>query len=248
MSKPDSAFLPVELLRTGAEELDISLNDDQIGQFDCFARLLAETNRTLNLTRITQPDQIVTGHYLDSLTCLAAINIKQGVRVIDVGAGAGFPGIPMKIARPDLDMTLMDSSAKKLKFIEDAISELGLDGARTVHARAEDAGRDSDHRETYDIAIARALADMTILVELCLPLVKVGGVFIAQKSDSSANEVDAARPLIGQLGGSIEKVRQITIPKENIVRRLVVVRKHSPTPPQFPRPFSRIAKSKHDHG
>ncbi|MGI6295837.1 MAG: 16S rRNA (guanine(527)-N(7))-methyltransferase RsmG [Armatimonadota bacterium] len=244
MVNSDSAFLPIELLRSGAAELGIQLDDLQIYQLDQFARLLVETNKTLNLTRITQPDQIVTGHYLDSLSCLTAVKIKKEATILDIGTGAGFPGVPIKIARPDLDVTLMDSSGKKLKFIDDAIAALGLSDIRTINARAENAGKDPAHREKYDIAIARALADMKALVELCLPLVKVGGSLIAQKSEASDEEIDLARPLIGQLGGSIEKVSQVTIPKENITRRLVVVAKNRPTPPDFPRPYSKIIKSK----
>lgn len=244
MTDLDSAFLPTELLRSGAAELGIDLDDGKIDRLDRFARLLVETNKVLNLTRITQPEQIVTSHYLDSLSCLTAVKIKEKATLLDIGTGAGFPGIPIKIARPDLDITLMDSSGKKLKFIDDAISTLGLSTIRTIHSRAEEAGRNLAHREKYDIAIARALADMKALVELCLPLVKVGGSLIAQKSDASDEEIDFARPIIGQLGGSIEKVSRVVIPKGDITRRLVVVAKSLPTPPEFPRPYSKIIKLK----
>ena len=237
----EGSFLPAEMFRDGARELGVELSDDQIELLDRFAALVVETNRTLNLTRITEPAEIVTGHYLDSFTCLAATKIKPGSRVIDVGAGAGFPGIPIKIARPDLSMTLLDSSAKKLKFIEAALATLGIEGVTLVHARAEEAGRDPAHRETYNVAFARALADMKTLAELCLPLVKVGGVLIAQKSEGADEEIEAAKPLIGQLGGKIEKIVRIAIPYTDITRRLVVVWKVKPTPPQFPRPYSRIA-------
>ncbi len=244
MTNLDSAFLPIQLLRSGASELGIELDDLQTDKLDQFARLLVETNKTLNLTRITEPEQIVTGHYLDSLSCLTVVKIKKKATVLDIGTGAGFPGIPIKIARPDLDVTLMDSSGKKLKFIDDAVATLGLSGIGTIHTRAEQAGRDPAHREKYDIAIARALADMKALVELCLPLVRVGGSLIAQKSESSDEEIDLARPLIGQLGGSIEKVSRVIIPKENVTRRLVVVTKNRPTPADFPRQYSKIIKSK----
>lgn len=259
----EGTFLPVDVLRDGARELGIELTDAQIELLDRFAALVVETNRALNLTRITEPREIVTGHYLDSFTCLAAAKIKTGSRVIDVGAGAGFPGIPIKIARPDLSMTLLDSSAKKLKFIEDAMAVLsdcrGEAFAKRsddttgcvanasplqvtlVHARAEEAGRDPAHRETYNVAFARALADMKTLAELCLPLVKVGGVLIAQKSEGADEEIEAAKPLIGQLGGKIEKIVRIAIPYTDITRQLVVVWKVKHTPPEFPRPYSRIA-------
>lgn len=256
----EGSFLPVDLLRDGARELGIELTDEQIEQLDKFASLLVETNKTLNLTRITEPAEIVTGHYLDSFTCLSAMKIKRGARVIDVGAGAGFPGIPIKIVRPDLKVTLLDSSRKKLKFIEDAISAINTCSGRSpsrpggdgepplqvtiVHARAEEAGRDPAHREAYNVVFARALADMKTLAELCLPLVKLGGVVIAQKSEGADGEIETAKPLIGQLGGKIKKIARIAIPHTDITRQLVVVWKANPTPPQFPRPYSRIARTR----
>ena len=243
VESPEGSFLPVDVLRDGARRLGIELDDEQIELLDRFAALLVEANRSLNLTRITEPAEIVTGHYLDSLTCLAACSIPQGARVIDIGTGAGLPGIPIKIARPDLDITLLDSSGKKLRFIEEAATDIGVD-VNLVHARAENAGRDPAHREAYDVAVTRALADMKTLAELCLPLVKVGGVLIAQKSEGADEEIDAARPLIGQLGGRIDKITRMTIPCTQITRRLVVVSKTKATPPEFPRPYSKIAKKR----
>ena len=223
--------------------MGIRLDDKRFNLLDRFARMLVETNQTLNLTRITEPEQIITGHYFDSFTCLD-IPIRRGARVVDIGTGAGFPGIPIKIARPDLDVTLLDSSAKKLRFIVTAIQQLDLHDIRTIHIRAEDAGRDPAHRETYDVAVTRALADMKTLVELCLPLVKVGGTLIAQKSDAATEEIESSRAHIGQLGGRVEKVKTVMIPKEFIARRLVVITKIRPTLSSFPRTFSRISKSK----
>jgi len=243
VESPEWRFLPIEVLKDGARELGIELTDTQISQLDRFASLLVETNESLNLTRITEPAEIVTGHYLDSLTCLAAYDIPHGARVIDIGTGAGFPGIPIKIARPDIDLTLLDSSRKKLKFIEAAAAEIGID-VTLLHARAEEAGRDPAHRDAYDIAVTRALADMKMLAELCLPLVKVGGVLIAQKSDDAGSEIDAARPIIGQLGGRVDEIARIRIPQTDIVRLLAVISKTKPTPGQFPRAYSKIARRK----
>jgi 16S rRNA (guanine527-N7)-methyltransferase len=239
----ESTFLPIEMLQSGAAEMGIKLDEARTNMLDQFARMLVDTNQTLNLTRITEPEQIITGHYFDSFTCLA-IPIRREARVIDIGSGAGFPGIPMKIVRPDLDLTLLDSSRKKLGFLDGAIERLGLDNIQTLHIRAEDAGRDGQYREAYDVAVTRALADMKILAELCLPLIKVGGMLIAQKSDSAIEEIEAARAHIGQLGGRIEKVKAVIIPKDFVARRLVVVTKIRPTPSGFPRAFSRIKKSK----
>ena len=238
------AFLPLELVSSGASELGIELSCEQLGQFDEFARMLVEANRKHNLTRITDPHDIVTRHYLDSLTCLSARAIDSGSSVIDVGTGAGFPGIPMAIARNDLKVTLLDSLRKRLAFLEDAAGKLGLSNVETVHARAEDAGRDSAHREVYDVAVTRALSRVKVIVELCLPLVRVGGYLIAQKSKDVEHELDEARAMIGQLGGRLSEAARLTIPYTDIQRSLVIVEKTKPTPDEFPRRWGRIAATK----
>ncbi len=237
-------LIPTELLREGAHELGVELDDLQLAQLEAFASRLIETNKALNLTRITEPEEIVSGHYLDSFTCLAATKIKQGSRVIDIGTGAGFPGVPIKIARPDLDVTLLDSSRKKLKFIEEALASISINGVELIHARAEEAARNREHRERYDVAFARALSEMKVVAELALPLVRVGGILVAQKSEGADEEIDAARAIIGQLGGRIEKTVRVSIPHTEIVRQLVVVWKTKPTPPQFPRAFAKIARAR----
>lgn len=234
--------LPLDLLRIGAQELGIELNDGQLEKFERYAEILVETNRKLNLTRITDPRDIVTHHYLDSLTCLAAANVPGGSKCIDIGTGAGFPGIPIAIARPDLDLTLMDSVKKKLDFIKRAAENIGLDNVQLVNLRAEDAGRDARYREQYDIAWARAVSEMKVLVELCLPLVRVGGHFVAQKSSDVDEEICSARPIIGQLGAKVERDLRIQVSGTDIVRRLIVLAKKQSTPGMFPRSFSRITK------
>ena len=250
---PVKPFLPLELLRSGASELGIELTQTQLEQFESFAELLVETNREFNLTRITEPREIVTNHYLDSLTCLQAVEIERGSRLIDIGTGAGFPGIPIKIARPDLNLALLESSRKKAGFVSSAIAELGLEKVEVVCTRAEDAGRETGLREKYDVAVTRALSEMKVLAELCLPLVRVGGCLVAQKStdvsglgcpETTGGELDEARAIIGQLGGSLEKVVGVTIPHTDVTRRLVVVRKVRPTPERFPRAYAKISKGK----
>lgn len=235
-------FLPLDLLKSGAAELGIELTDTQLRQFDAFAQFLVETNEKFNLTRITEPEEIVTSHYLDSLTCLQALKIKKGASVIDIGTGAGFPGIPIKIVRPDLRVTLADATFKKVKFISEAVERLGLTNTEPVQARAEEIGREAAFREKYDIVFARALADMKVLAELCLPLVKVGGHVIAQKSADAADEVEAARPMIGTLGGKLDKVIEVRVPHTEITRLLVVVSKTKPTPQQFPRSYAAMTR------
>ncbi|MCE5315413.1 MAG: 16S rRNA (guanine(527)-N(7))-methyltransferase RsmG [Armatimonadota bacterium] len=238
------SYISIAELSAGALELGIELSEEQLGLFDRFAEFLVQTNMKFNLTRITDPGGIVASHFLDSLTCLRAVDFKNGDRVIDVGAGPGFPGLPMKIARPDLHVTLLDSTFKKVKFISDAAEMLELEGIEAMQGRAEDVGRNKDFRERFDVACARALSELRVLAELCLPLVRVGGYVIAQKSGEIDDELASARPVIGQLGGCVRDVVRMRIPGTEIDRQLVVISKTKPTPDTFPRPYSRIAKSK----
>ncbi|MCL5671468.1 MAG: 16S rRNA (guanine(527)-N(7))-methyltransferase RsmG [Acidobacteria bacterium] len=238
------SFLPLELLESGAAELGVALTADQLDQFDRFASFLVETNRSFNLTRITDPADIVTAHYLDSLSSLSALALRPGERVIDVGTGAGLPGIAIAIVCKDVSVTLLDSSQKKARFLSEAAERLGLTNAKTLPLRAEDAGRDPAEREQYDAAFARALARMSVLVELCLPLVTPGGHLVAQKSTGAQvqEEIAEAKPLIERLGGQISDVLEVKIPSTSITRSLVVVSKVKPTPASFPRPYAQIIR------
>lgn len=238
------AFIPLDDLKNGALELGIELSDKQLEQFDRYARFLVETNEKFNLTRITSPRDIVVSHYLDSLTCIAAHTPSEYANIIDVGAGAGFPGIPIKIVRPDLNLTLLDSTSKKVTFMTDTAALLELGNTIAIHARAEDLGRDKNHREKYDIAYARALSELAVLAELCLPLVKIGGYVVAQKSEDIDEELTHARPLIGQLGGQIDNIVKIKLPLSDVTRRIVVLAKVKPTPESFPRAFGKISRSR----
>lgn len=238
------ALLPLDLLKQGASELGIELSDAQLDQYDRFALMLIEANRQFNLTRITEPKDIVLNHYLDSLLYLWAQDAKTGARVIDVGAGAGFPGVPVKIVRPDVSITLLDGTFKKVRFLSDVIEKLGLARTDPVHARAEELAHEKDHRERYDLAYARALSDLKALAELCLPFVRIGGYVVASKGGEIDEEIKAARPIIGQLGGNIEKTVRTHIPGTDIQRSIVVMVKIKQTPAQFPRAYSRIAQKK----
>ncbi|MDH7603131.1 MAG: 16S rRNA (guanine(527)-N(7))-methyltransferase RsmG [Armatimonadota bacterium] len=236
--------IPVETLKRGASKLGIELGSSQLDQFDAFASMLLEANKRFNLTRITDPLDIVTKHFLDSLMCLSVVEQKPGSAVVDIGTGAGFPGIPIKIARPDVTLTLVDSTMKKIRFAAAVAKELGLDNVFVVHARAEELAHNTEYREQFDAAYARALAEMRILAELCLPFVRVGGTLVATKGPAGEAEIAEAEEVIHQLGATIEKTVSACIPETEIRRTLVVARKQTPTPKRYPRPYSQIAASR----
>ncbi len=226
---------PQELLEQGARELGVALSDEQAAALMLVLRELQDWNRRINLTAIEDPAEIVVKHFLDSLSVAQVLDLTEGGRLIDVGTGGGFPGIPLKIAYPQLDLTLLDSVGKRLRYLDHLIELLGLTHSRTVHARAEDAARLPAHRQRYDFVTARAVAGLPTLAELCLPLATVGGVFVAMKGPEIAGEVAAARSAIAQLGGGLREIRSLSLPFGGGGRSLVVIDKRQPTPPQFPR-------------
>lgn len=211
----------------------------QAEQFDIYADTLVRWNEKMNLTGITEPDEIVIKHFVDSLILLDCCDIPQGARVIDVGTGAGFPGIPLLIARNDIELTLMDSLQKRLTFLNEVLKLTGLT-ADTVHGRAEELGNDSKYRESYDIATARAVAPLNILCEYCLPFVKVGGYFVALKG--SNDEIDGAMHAISELGGKLIENKLYQLPN-NDGRSIVIVKKISQTSAKYPRRSKKIQNS-----
>lgn len=226
---------PREVLASGALELGVRLTAAQLDKFDAFTEILIDWNSRFNLTRITDPMGIVIKHYLDSLTVLSVADIAGTMSVIDVGTGAGFPGIPLKIVYPELRVTLLDSVRKRLSFIDAAAKELGLGDVETLHARAEDAGQDRKRRGKYDFAVSRAVAKLNILTELCLPLCRVGGRFVAYKGPDVGQEIIEAVWAARDLGGIQESVRCLTLPHTDMQRTLIVVKKTRPTPAGYPR-------------
>ena len=225
----------LETLMNGSRQLGIDLGPRQLQQFSTYARLLLEWNDRFNLTRITEPRQIVVKHFLDSLCCLTAAEFPPDAEVVDVGSGAGFPGVPIGIARPDLNIALLDSTRKRLAFLEVLVEELDLAGVSLLEGRAEEAGRDPARRAYYDVAVARAVARMNILAEYVLPLVRVGGFAVAQKGPDAGEELAEAAHAIELLGGTVEKVESVTLPSSDLRRTLVVIRKVSRTPAAYPR-------------
>lgn len=222
-------------LESGAAEFGIALDDAQINAFERYTELLLEWNQRFNLTRITEPDEIAVKHYLDSLSVLKYVRIRGGSSLIDIGTGAGFPGIPLKIAVPTLRLTLLDSVRKRLTFLEAVVQELGLTDVRIVHGRAEDYGQDRAFRAKYDFAASRAVARLSVLCELCMPFCRTGGKFIAYKGPEADEEIAEASKAIRVLGGKLEAVYRFTLPGGDLQRSLVIVGKTEQTPKAYPR-------------
>ncbi len=218
---------------------NIVISEAQAEQFDKYARLLVEWNQKINLTAITQPEEIEEKHFLDSCLPFADVDIPQGASVVDVGTGAGFPGIPLKILRPDIELTLLDSLQKRINFLETACAQIGVK-ATAVHGRAEELGR-SDMRESFDIATARAVARLSVLCEYCLPFVKVGGLFVALKGRDCAEEIRLAYTAIKTMGGEIAKTMEYNLPSGD-GRTAVIIKKIKPTPPAYPRTKAKMEK------
>ena len=230
----------VEELISGAEALGLTLSEAQLAAFERYASLLVEKNAVMNLTAITDPADFAALHLLDSAALLNVADFRDK-KVVDVGTGAGFPGMPLRILEPDFDLTLLDSLGKRIAFLQDVCAQMGLERVEAVHARAEEFA--ADHRESFDLAISRAVAALNVLCELALPLVRVGGSFLAMKSVDSDAEIDAARAAVGQLGGRIREIRDYLIPGTDVVHRVVVIDKLRPTPRQYPRTFAKIKKN-----
>lgn len=228
------------LLKAKTAEMGIELSPESIDRFDKYAEMLVETNKTLNLTAITEPDEIVTKHFCDCLSLLKEVEIPSGASLIDVGTGAGFPGVVLLIARPDLKITLMDSTNKRLVFVKSVVDALGLE-ADVVHARAEEAGKDAKFREKYDFATARAVANMQTLSEYCLPFLKVGGLFAAMKGAKASDELNVAKGAIKILGGKVDSAKEFNL-FDCGERSILCVKKISQTPSKYPRASAQIAK------
>ncbi len=226
---------PMQLLAAGARALlELELTPGQLAAFDTYARLLREWNERFNLTAITDDEGIQVKHFLDSLSVLKVLPAGP-LRLIDVGTGAGFPGLPLKLVRPELTLTLVEATGKKITFLEAVVGELGLRGVTAVKARAEEIGQDRAHRERYDWAVARAVAELPVLLEYLLPLVKVGGRALAQKGATAPAETKAAQTAASRLGGRLNELVPLTLPGLPDPRYLVVYDKTAATPKQYPR-------------
>lgn len=229
-----------ELLKSNAASLGVELNDAALEKFDTLAQLLIEQNKTMNLTAITDPDEVVIKHFADSVSLFSAVIPEENAKILDLGTGAGFPGIPLLIARPDIRLTMVDSTAKKLRYVADTVEKLGLE-AEVLHARAEEAGKNPEYREKYGIVCSRAVAALNVLSEYCLPFVKVGGVFVAMKGAKAEEEITDAKKAIGILGGKIIDKKTFTL-SDGGERTLIIIKKISQTSPKYPRVSAQISK------
>lgn len=237
------------IFKRDLEELHITLSDIQLEQFMRYYELLIEKNKVMNLTAITDFDEVMKKHFVDSLSLVKVCDLNVALSLIDVGTGAGFPGIPLKIAFPDLKITLLDSLQKRVGFLQEVIDELGLNGIRAVHGRAEDYAKPGQMREAFDLCVSRAVANLSVLSEYCLPYVKVGGKFISYKSDKvtmkmdqNKTEAEQAEHSISVLGGKLIEQKEFTLPFSDIERNLIVIKKCRPTPKQYPRKAGTASK------
>ena len=235
----------LKLFNQGLEELGIDLSNDQIEQFVKFYEMLVEKNKVMNLTGITEFNEVIVKHFIDSLALVKVIDkdkLADDISIIDIGTGAGFPGIPLKIAFPEIKITLLDSLNKRINFLKEVSEELGFDNIEFIHGRSEDFGRNPQYREQFDICVSRAVANLATLSEFCVPFVKVGGSFVSYKAGDCGEEVSTSIKAVEKMGGKIEKQLEYIVPTSDLNRVLLVIDKEKATPKSFPRKAGIPAK------
>ena len=225
----------LEKFKNGLQQLHIVLSEKQMEQFLQYYEMLVEKNKVMNLTAITEFDEVVEKHFLDSVSLTKQMDLHQPLKVLDLGTGAGFPGIPLKIVFPELEITLMDSLNKRVLFLQDVISSLQLENIEAVHGRAEEAARNKEYRESFDLCVSRAVANISTLSEYCLPFVKIGGSFISYKSSTIEDELEDGKKGIAILGGKVKDVYKFTLPESELQRSFVIIEKEKKTPKAYPR-------------
>nr|WP_314276609.1 16S rRNA (guanine(527)-N(7))-methyltransferase RsmG [uncultured Peptostreptococcus sp.] len=233
----------IELLKNGLTDFSIQVDDKVLDMFEKYRQVLIEYNKHMNLTGITDQRQVYIKHFLDSVAIFKNGYIGDGVSIIDVGTGAGFPGLPIKICNPSINLTLLDSLNKRINFLKTVGENLGLDGIDYVHGRAEDMAQKPDYREKYDIATARAVASLPILLELCVPYVKLGGFFICLKGPSVDIELNDAKKAMDILGVKLVERIDVSLPDQELKHNILVFKKEEPTPSKYPRKAGKISKN-----
>ncbi|MDY4561592.1 MAG: 16S rRNA (guanine(527)-N(7))-methyltransferase RsmG [Peptostreptococcus porci] len=232
----------IELLENGLKNFNIDVNDTMLEKFEKYREILVEYNKNMNLTGITEQREVYIKHFLDSVAIFKDGYIMDGLSVIDVGTGAGFPGIPYKICNPTIKLTLLDSLNKRINFLKDVCTNIGFDDVEFVHGRAEDFGQNEDFREKFDIATARAVANLPVLLELCIPFVKVGGFFICLKGPNAENEVEEAKNAMDVLDVKLVENIEVSLPDEELKHRILVFKKINETLGKYPRKAGKLSK------
>ncbi len=232
----------IDKLKESFNQLNITLTDKQYQQFLDYYELLIEWNKVMNLTGITEFEEVVIKHFVDSLSLVYAVDCYKNYRLLDMGTGAGFPGIPLKIAFPHMEIVLLDSLNKRIKFLNEVIETLELENITAIHGRAEDFAKKEQYREQFDLCVSRAVANMATLSEYCIPYVKKQGYFIPYKSGMIEEELKISRKAIGLLGGKVLEVKTFELPESDISRSLVIVKKEKETPKKYPRSGGKPSK------
>ncbi|MDD2495209.1 MAG: 16S rRNA (guanine(527)-N(7))-methyltransferase RsmG [Tissierellia bacterium] len=230
------------ILIEGLKELNLPFNKENIDKFNKYKDVLKDWNQKINITSIENDEEIYVKHFLDSIVLLDKNNIYEEKKIIDVGTGGGFPGIPLKILNNNYKLTLLDSLRKRIDFLQIVANELNLEDIIFIHGRAEDFGQNIDYREQYDICVSRAVASLNILCEYCLPFVKVGGYFAAYKSESISEEITNSKNAITKLGGRINNIKEVKIPNTNIIRKIIIIEKVEKTKEIYPRKAGKPSK------
>lgn len=224
-----------EKLYKKAGQVGITLTEKQLGQFDLFYQMMVETNKHMNLTAITEEDEVISKHFVDSLSCAKVMDMDQVHSIIDIGTGAGFPGIPLKIAYPEIEMVLVDSLQKRVKFLNDVIQKLGLEKVTAIHGRAEDLARDKRYRATFDLCVSRAVANLSTLTEYCIPFVRVNGYFVSYKAQKGLEELESAKNCLQILGCKVEDTHAFVLEGDDSQRILLKIKKCKGTGKAYPR-------------
>lgn len=238
----DSLKTNKERVADACLRLNLTLEDKQYEQFIKYYELLIEWNQVMNLTAITEFGEVLTKHFIDSLSLANEIDLKKDLSIIDVGTGAGFPGIPLKIVYPSLNIVLLDSLNKRIKFLDAVINQLDLKGIKAVHGRAEEFGRNKEYREKFDLCLSRAVANLATLSEYCVPFIKMGGYFISYKSGEAEEEIENSKNAVKLLGGKIDTVKTFILPDSDISRSFVFIKKELETSKKYPRNAGKPSK------